>query len=205
MGAAAEKENNMEKRARSKTLQMAQLAILLAILLIMAFTPLGYLKIGPLSVSFLTLPVAIGAVILGPKAAIILGAAFGLTSFYQCLGMDALGVALMGVSPVRTFIMCFVPRVLIGVITGYLYQLLKYKNDKVSTAVTCLAAPIVNTVFFLGTMVLFFGQTPVLQQFGTTVWAILSVMGIANVIPETLVCLLAGTAICLALKKALKL
>lgn len=205
MGAAAEKENNMEKRARSKTLQMAQLAILLAILLIMAFTPLGYLKIGPLSVSFLTLPVAIGAVILGPKAAIILGAAFGLTSFYQCLGMDALGVALMGVSPVRTFIMCFVPRVLIGVITGYLYQLLKYKNDKVATAVTCLAAPIVNTVFFLGTMVLFFGQTPVLQQFGTTVWAILSVMGIANVIPETLVCLLAGTAICLALKKALKL
>lgn len=195
----------MEKRARSKTLQMAQLAILLAILLIMAFTPLGYLKIGPLSVSFLTLPVAIGAVILGPKAAIILGAAFGLTSFYQCLGMDALGVALMGVSPVRTFIMCFVPRVLIGVITGYLYQLLKYKNDKVATAVTCLAAPIVNTVFFLGTMVLFFGQTPVLQQFGTTVWAILSVMGIANVIPETLVCLLAGTAICLALKKALKL
>lgn len=195
----------MEKRARSKTLQMAQLAILLAILLIMAFTPLGYLKIGPLSVSFLTLPVAIGAVILGPKAAIILGAAFGLTSFYQCLGMDALGVALMGVSPVKTFIMCFVPRVLIGIVTGYLYQLLKHKNDKVATAVTCLAAPIVNTVFFLGAMVLFFGQTPVLQQFGTTVWAILSVMGIANVIPETLVCLLAGTAICLALKKALKL
>jgi len=195
----------MEKRARSKTLQMAQLAILLAILLIMAFTPLGYLKIGPLSVSFLTLPVAIGAVILGPKAAVILGAAFGLTSFYQCLGMDALGVALMGVSPVKTFIMCFVPRVLIGLVTGYLYQLLKYKNDKVATAVTCLAAPIVNTVCFLGTMVLFFGQTPVLQQFGTTIWAILSVMGIANVIPETLVCLLAGTAICLALKKALKL
>lgn len=195
----------MEKRARSKTLQMAQLAILLAILLVMAFTPLGYLKIGPLSVSFLTLPVAIGAVILGPKAAIILGTAFGLTSFYQCLGMDALGVALMGVSPVRTFIMCVVPRVLIGLVTGNLYQLLKGKNDKVATAVTCLAAPIVNTVCFLGAMVLFFGHTPVLQQFGDTVWAILSVMGIANVIPETLVCLLAGTAICLALKKALKL
>lgn len=195
----------MEKRARSKTLQMAQLAILLAILLVMAFTPLGYLKIGPLSVSFLTLPVAIGAVILGPKAAIILGTAFGLTSFYQCLGMDALGVALMGISPVKTFIMCVVPRVLIGLVTGYLYQLLKGKNDKVATAVTCLAAPIVNTVCFLGAMVLFFGHTPVLQQFGDTVWAILSVMGIANVIPETLVCLLAGTAICLALKKALKL
>ena len=78
----------MEKRATSKTLQMVQLAILLAILLVMAFTPLGYMKIGPLSVSFLTLPVAIGAVILGPRAALILGAAFGLTSFYQCLGMD---------------------------------------------------------------------------------------------------------------------
>lgn len=195
----------MEKRAKSKTLQMAQLAILLAILLIMAFTPLGYLKIGPLSVSFLTLPVAIGAVILGPKAAIILGLAFGLTSFYQCLGMDALGVALMGISPVKTFIMCVVPRVLIGLVAGYLYQGLKDKNDKVATAVTCLAAPIVNTVCFLGAMVLFFGNTPVLKQFGDTIWAILSVMGIANVIPETIVCLLAGTAICLALKKALKL
>ena len=65
-GAAAEKEKTMEKRATSKTLQMVQLAILLAILLVMAFTPLGYMKIGPLSVSFLTLPVAIGAVILGP-------------------------------------------------------------------------------------------------------------------------------------------
>ena len=195
----------MEKRAKSKTLQMAQLAILLAILLIMAFTPLGYLKIGPLSVSFLTLPVAIGAVILGPKAAIILGLAFGLTSFYQCLGMDALGVALMGISPVKTFIMCVVPRVLIGLVAGYLYQGLKDKNDKVATAVTCLAAPIVNTVCFLGAMVLFFGNTTVLKQFGDTIWAILSVMGIANVIPETIVCLLAGTAICLALKKALKL
>ena len=195
----------MEKRATSKTLQMVQLAILLAILLVMAFTPLGYMKIGPLSVSFLTLPVAIGAVILGPRAALILGAAFGLTSFYQCLGMDAFGVALMAISPVKTFLTCVVPRLLVGYIPSKLYQCLKNKNDKVAVGAACLAAPITNTLFFMGLLMLFFGNDPFLQQFGSTTWAILVALGISNAIPEALICFVGGTAICIALKKALKL
>ena len=41
--------------------RMTRLAILAAILLLMAFTPLGYLKIGPFSMTLLMIPVAIGA------------------------------------------------------------------------------------------------------------------------------------------------
>ncbi len=51
-----------------------QLALLTAIELIMAFTPLGYLKIGPVSITFMAIPVAVGAIVLGP----ISGAFFGL-------------------------------------------------------------------------------------------------------------------------------
>ena len=45
---------------------MVQLAVLIAIMLILAFTPLGYLRIGPLAISLMTIPVVIGAMILGP-------------------------------------------------------------------------------------------------------------------------------------------
>ena len=46
---------------------MVQLAVLIAIMLILAFTPLGYLRIGPLAISLMTIPVVIGAMILGRR------------------------------------------------------------------------------------------------------------------------------------------
>ena len=52
--------------------------------LVMAFTPLGYFQTMGLSITFLTVPVAVGAIILGPKGGAICGLAFGITSFMQC-------------------------------------------------------------------------------------------------------------------------
>ena len=52
---------------------LTQLALLVAVLLVMNYTPLGYLQVGPLSMSLLTIPVAIGAMTLGPVAGAILG------------------------------------------------------------------------------------------------------------------------------------
>ena len=49
-----------------KTLEMVQLAVLIAIMLIMAFTPLGFLRTAGLEISLLTIPVAIGAMSVGP-------------------------------------------------------------------------------------------------------------------------------------------
>ena len=70
---------------------MVQLAVLIAIMLILAFTPLGYLRIGPLAISLMTIPVVIGAMILGPAGGAVLGLVFGLTSFYQCFAGDPFG------------------------------------------------------------------------------------------------------------------
>ena len=63
---------------KNKTLEMVQLAVLIAIMLILAFTPLGYLRIGPLAISLMTIPVVIGAMILGPAGGAVLGLVFGL-------------------------------------------------------------------------------------------------------------------------------
>ena len=60
---------------------MVQIAMLTAIILILAFTPLGYIRTGGLEITLIVIPVAVGAVILGPVGGMILGAVFGITSF----------------------------------------------------------------------------------------------------------------------------
>ena len=47
----------------------------------------------------MTVPVAVGAIILGPKGGAICGLAFGITSFMQCFGMGAFGTMLFSINP----------------------------------------------------------------------------------------------------------
>ena len=84
------------------------LGLMAAVLLLMAYTPLGYLNIGPLAISFNVIPVAISAVVLGPTGGAIAGAIFGLTSFGQCIGLggtSAMGAMLFSINPVLAFIL----------------------------------------------------------------------------------------------------
>ena len=67
--------------------QITLLGLLTAILMVLSMTPLGYLNIGPLAISFNMIPVAIGAIALGPVGGMILGGMFGITSFLQCMGI----------------------------------------------------------------------------------------------------------------------
>lgn len=153
------------------TIKLTQTAILLAILLIMSFTPLGYLKTAGLEVSLLSVPVAIGAMLVGPGAGFILGAAFGITSFYQCLsGMSAFGAALLNINPFYTFLVCVPTRMLVGYLTGVIFKVL-YKVDKKKTLsyfVGGLIAALLNTVLFVGTLLLFFWNTEYIQSFNAT-------------------------------------
>ena len=69
------------------TSQLVLLGLMTAILLLMAYTPLGYLNIGPLAITFNVIPVAVAAITLGPVGGAIVGSVFGLTSFLQCIGV----------------------------------------------------------------------------------------------------------------------
>lgn len=189
----------MNNKHSEKTLQMVQIAILTAILLVMAFTPLGYLKLGPLSITFMTIPVAISAIMIGPKAALFLGAVFGCTSLFQCFGMDAFGAALLSISPWKCAVMCIAPRLLVGLIPALIYRAGQGKNRTLFSAAACAAAPLTNTVFFLGLLMIFYGNEPYIRQFGDNAWKVLVALGIGNAIPEVIACTLIGTAVCKAL------
>ena len=176
--------------SHSKVSRLTQLALLSAVLILMAFTPLGYLKIGPLSITFLTIPVVIGAIVMGPGAGCLLGAIFGATSFVQCFGMDAFGVALLSIDPVLTAVLCFVPRILIGLTAALMFRALHKKG--VAYPAAALTGALTNTVLFVGGLVLFFGRSEYLQSFGSTPWAIILALVSVNTVVEAVVCTLLG-------------
>ena len=112
----------MNKNISAKTSRMVQLAILTAIIFLMGFTPIGFLHVGAVEITFIMIPVIIGAIVIGPGAGAFLGAMFGLASFIQCFGMSAFGSTLLGIQPVFTFLVCMVPRILMGWLCGLIFR-----------------------------------------------------------------------------------
>lgn len=155
---------NQNRKQMIKTI--AVLGVLIALTVLMALTPVGYLKVGAVSISFLMIPVAIGAIAKGPWAGALLGLVFGITSFAQCFGGDPFGTYLANINVVFTFIMCVVCRVLAGFLTGVIYKLLKKAPMIVKCSVTGLCAALLNTVLFVGALILLFGKATVSSATG---------------------------------------
>ena len=155
----------MKKNNDLRTL--TRLALLVAIELVMKAVGLGSVPMGPLYMSFLTLPIAVGAITMGPAAGAILGGVFG------------------AVSPVNTFILCVGMRVLMGLCVGLVFNGLK-RFDKPGTwsyIVSAMCAPGLNTLFFMGYIVLAFYGCDYIQN-------IVAAKGAAN--PFMFVVLLVG-------------
>ena len=153
---------------RDNLRKMILAAIFIAMIVLLAFTPmLGYIKLGPLSITTIGIPVIIGSILLGPYYGMLLGFVFGMTSFLQCFMGDAFGAALVGISPVFTFITCIVPRVLVGLVPALLFRLIMKRptnSRTVAVFVSALAGSLTNTVFFLGFLGLLFGQTEFIKS-----------------------------------------
>ena len=150
------------------TRRMVTLAMLSAILLMMSFTPLGYLNIGPLAISLNMIPVGIAAMALGPSGGGFLGAVFGITSFLQCMGIggtSAMGVSLFEINPFLAFVQRFVPRLLSGFLSCYVYLgMKKLTNSAFAGFVTGFCAALLNTVLFMLALVLCFGHTEYIRE-----------------------------------------
>ena len=188
------------------TKYLVEMALLVAIILLMAFTPIGYIKTAGLEITLIVVPVAVGAITLGPKAGAILGGVFGITSFIQCFGMSAFGSVLLGINPIFTFIVCVPTRILEGWLTGLIFNgLVKTKLPKTaSVTIASLCCPLLNTLFFMGSLVILFADT-MRTQFGMTkvIPFIAAFVGINGLI-EAAICFVLGAAIAEALRRALR-
>ena len=162
-----------------------------------------------LVITFNMIPVAIAVMAMGLPGGMIIGGAFGLISFLQCFGIfgtSALGAALVNYSPVLMFIQRFVSRVLVGMLAAVVYKAMcKTKAPLyVRGAVTGFTAAFCNTLFFMGLLVLLFGNTPELHDKiaakGVILYIVTSV-GINAVVEMAVAALVTGAA-GVALKKA---
>lgn len=155
------------KTKKFNTSQLVLLGLMTAILLLMAYTPLGYLNIGPLAITFNVIPVAIAAITLGPAGGAIVGGVFGLTSFLQCIGVggtSAMGAILFDINPVLAFIQRFVPRFLDGLLLGYIFRgVRRVSNVSLACLVTGFCSAFLNTLLFMSALVLLFGNTEYMQ------------------------------------------
>lgn len=190
---------------------LVEMALLVAIILIMAFTPLGYIKTAGIEITLIVVPVAVGAVTLGPAAGAILGGVFGLASFLRCFGLNAFGAMLLSINPFLAFLLYVPTRILTGWLTGLIYQGIRKTKipSNVSITIANLCCPLLNTTFFMSMLVFGFYQTEYIQSFVQTLGVsnpflfVIAFVGF-NGLVEAVVCFIVGTAISAALKKALK-
>lgn len=182
---------------------IAELGLLIAIELVMKLIGLGSVPVGPLYMSFLTIPIAIAAMLLGPAAGAITGAVFGLVSFYDAVtGVSVMTGAFFQLSPVNTFILCVGTRVLMGIMVGLLFRLFHAldRGKTVCFLLGALSAPLLNTFFFMGYIILVFYQTEYIQNLVAKLGAanpiafVLMLVGIQGLI-EAVVCGVAGTIV----------
>ena len=160
----------MERRSYAPVFDartIAEYAVFIAIILMMRVTGLSRIPVGPLVMTLTMVPIAIGAMLLGPLGGAILGMVFGFTSLYDAMtGASAMTGFFFQVSPFHTVVLCVVTRTLVGAVTGWLFQLLR-KLDR--QRIWCyfaggLLAPMLNTIFFMGYIVLVFYQTEYVQK-----------------------------------------
>lgn len=189
---------------RPQTLGMVQAALFAALIIIMAFTPfLGYIPLGFTRATIIHIPVIIGSILLGPKKGAVLGTVFGLTSFinntmnptvtsFVFTPFYSLGEIHGGIGSV---IICFVPRILVGVLPYFVYRglskLWRQKKQGMLFALGAagLAGSLTNTLLVMNLIYFFFKDAYAAANdiASNAVYGfILSIIGI-NGVPEAIV------------------
>lgn len=147
---------------------MVSVALMAAIVIVLANTPLGMIQLPIIKATTVHIPVIIGAILLGPMAGAILGGVFGvcslisntmaptLLSFAFSPFMSTTGIP-GALKAIWISVGC---RILIGVSAGWLWILLKKTkcNQIVGLAVTGFVGSMVNTITVMGSIYLLLAQ-----------------------------------------------
>lgn len=210
----------MTKNKTSKSVKKLVItSLLFAIMLVLQVTNLGIITLpfSPIAITILHIPVIIGACILGPLYGGVLGFLFGLLSFFQSIfapiPTSFLFNPFYSVGEFHgnfgSLIICFVPRILIGVFAGLLFEKLynsKKKSIKSISAPVCgLVGSLTNTILVLGFVGIFFADQYLAATKANE--ALLLVIGgviLTNGIPEAIVAAIVTSAIIIPVKKSFK-
>lgn len=188
--------------ARQRTRFMIQVTMLCAIQFVMQMVPfLGFIPL-PTGVNATTLhlPVILAGSLLGPKAGAVVGLCFGLISMTR--STLAPGLTAFWFSPFApggnffSLIIAIVPRVLLGVFAGLIYNALKGRKMRFAAAgVAGLVATLLHTFMVLGGIFLFFGDASVMALNLPALAPFLMGIIASNGIAEAIVAMLVNTVL----------
>ena len=142
---------------KQRVLYLVQMALLTAIIMALHFSGVAIPAFGT-KISLVLIPIAMGAMLLGPAAGAILGFVYGVTVFVSLgvLHMDPFTAILFDNNPVMTFLICTVKTTAAGLVAGYVYRALSKKNALLAVFVAAALVPTINTgVFVLGCFIIY--------------------------------------------------
>lgn len=156
------------KKTGMNTRYMATLAMLCGLLLVMGMTGIGFIPLPVIKATTMHIPVILGAVLLGPAAGGVLGAVFGLCSIW--VNTTTPGLLSFAFSPfmsteglsgvLKSLWIALGCRILLGVIAGWLWRLMKKitKQDYIALPVTAAVATICHTLLVMGSIYVLLAQ-----------------------------------------------
>lgn len=152
----------MKTKTHAKTLKMVQIALLAAIVVILQLF-FSAVRVGPVTLNFVLVPIVIASVFIGPLAGFCVGAFAGVTTFIQVFtSADPFYIFLMTNNPVATAVICILKTALAGLLAGFVYNGIKKlsggKSRSLGAIVPAVVCPVVNTGLFCLGMYLFFGN-----------------------------------------------
>jgi uncharacterized membrane protein len=151
---------------KQKIQRLTLAAFFVAIEVVMAYTPIGYIPVGALSITTMHLPVILAGVLCGPAFGAGMGFVFGLTSFLRATFSPTITsfvfspfITVGGISGnFWSLVICFVPRILLGFLSGVIFRAL-YKhmhNKALAAGITAAVNTVLHTAGVLGGIYVFF-------------------------------------------------
>ena len=186
-------------------------ALMMAIVILLANTPLGMIQLPIVKATTVHIPVIIGAIVLGPLAGGILGATFGICSLISnTMAPTLLSFAFSPflsttglVGAAKAIWVSVGCRTAMGIVTGWLWLLFKKikVNQNIALLVTGFVGSMLNTIFVMGSIyVLFANQYAQAKEVAVTaVFGLIMGTVMASGIPEAI----AAAILVIALGKVL--
>lgn len=189
------------------TRALTQLALLAAIIVVLANTPLGMIQLPIIKATTIHIPVILGAILLGPAAGGILGGIFGVCSLISNTTAPTLlsfafspFLSTTGLTGVCKALWISVGcRILIGVVAGWLwYGLRRLRiNTLAALPIVGFCGSLANTLLVMGSIYVLFAQqyAQAKEVAVSAVFGLVMATVLASGVPEALVAAVLVTVI----------
>lgn len=191
----------MKKKVNTRKLVLA--SVMVAITIILAYTPLGLIPLPPINPTILHIPTIIIAIVEGPIMGLVVGVGFGVATLIKAFTMPASPLDPLFMNPLISVL----PRIFIGITSYYAYALIKrllgktQKSESIAIGFGAVIGSFTNTIGVLGMIFIVYAdfiKDKLDIEAKTLVYSVATTSGIA----EAVIAAAVSIGVVLSLKKA---